>query len=233
VRRDRPKGLDSYGPLTDTYLMPFLQRKPQTSTSAPLYTLGLNKTILVVGLGNVGKKFDGTRHNIGFAAVDAFAQSQDFSAWIEKTDLGCLITDAILGNTKVIVIKPTTLMNLSGEAVQAVSSFYKVGPENSVVVYDELDIPFGQIRTRIGGSSAGHNGIKSVIKYFGEEFGRVRIGIGPKSPESIDSVDFVLGKFNKEQSENVPALTNEASAILTEYIFGEQLSNETRTVITL
>lgn len=211
--------------------MPFLQKKPQTSTSAPLYTLGLNKTILVVGLGNVGEQYDGTRHNIGFECVDTFVDSQEFSKWIEKKDLHCFIADTTLGNTRVMAIKPTTLMNISGEAVQAVSNFYKIGPENIVVVHDELDIPFGQLRTRIGGSSAGHNGVKSLIKYIGEDFGRVRIGIGPKSPEEMDSAAFVLAKFSDQERENLKLITNEASAVLTEYIFGGQLQNETRSII--
>jgi len=211
--------------------MPFLQKKPQVSTNVPLYTVGLNKTVLVVGLGNIGEKFDDTRHNIGFASVDTFAASQDFEKWIVKTDFGCLFSNATLGNTRVIVIKPTTLMNLSGEAVQAVSAFYKIEPQGIVVVHDELDIPLGQIRTRVSGGSAGHNGVKSIIQHIGEDFGRVRVGIGPKSPEEMDSAAFVLAKFSAAEQANLKLVTNEVSAILTEYIFGGQLPHETRSVI--
>ncbi len=211
--------------------MPFLQKKPDITTNAPLFTLGLNKTVLVVGLGNVGKEYDGTRHNIGFECIDNFVNSQDFSNWVAKKDLKCLLADATLGNTRVIAIKPATMMNLSGEAVQEVVSFYKLGAEDTVVVYDEIDIPFGQIRTRVGGSSAGHNGVKSLISHIGEDFGRVRVGIGPKIPEQIDSADFVLAKFNENERENLQPITNEVSALLVEYIFGGQLMNETRSVI--
>ncbi len=212
--------------------MPFLQNRPNVGLPTQFYTLGQNKTVLVVGLGNIGREYNGTRHNIGFASVDAFAQKNDFDPWIEKKDLRCHFTSHILGDTRVIVIKPITLMNLSGQAVQAVTSFYKISPERVIVVHDELDIPFGQIRTRAGGSSAGHNGIKSITDTLGENYGRVRIGIGPKLPEQIDSADFVLGKFAAEQQAELPALTREVNAILTEYIFGDaQMPHETRSFL--
>ena len=135
--------------------MALFQRRPQGSDTMRYYTLGQNKTVLIVGLGNPGKEYEGTRHNIGFEAVDRFAGDHDFPAWIEKKDLKCHFTQTQLGEAKVIVIKPTTFMNLSGEAVQAVANFYKIGAENIIVVHDELDIPFGQIRTRVGGIQPG------------------------------------------------------------------------------
>jgi peptidyl-tRNA hydrolase, PTH1 family len=211
--------------------MAFFQKKPQMGDSIQYYTLGLNKTILVVGLGNIGKEYDGTRHNIGFEAVDRFTADSNFPAWVEKKDLRCHLTSAQLGETKVIVIKPTTLMNLSGEAVQAVLSFYKINPDKILVIHDELDIPFGQIRTRMGGGSAGHNGIKSVTKFLGEDYGRVRIGIGPKTHEQMDSADFVLSRFSKEQQAQMDNLTKEASAIISEYAYGGELANETRNAL--
>lgn len=211
--------------------MAFFQKKPQLGDSIQFYTLGLNKIVLIVGLGNIGKEYDGTRHNIGFAAVDRFVKDSDFPAWIEKKDLKCHFTQAQLGDTKVIVIKPTTLMNLSGEAVQAVVNFYKIDPGKVLVVHDELDVPFGQIRTRMGGGSAGHNGIKSVTQHLGEEYGRVRIGIGPKLHERQDSADFVLARFSKEQEAQMNNLTKEASAILSEYAYSGVLPHETRSFI--
>lgn len=194
------------------------------------YTLGQNKTVLIVGLGNPGTEYEHTRHNIGFAAVAAFvAANDDMGDWIEKKDLKCQMASGQMGETRVLVIKPTTFMNLSGEAAQAVIHFYKIAPDNVVVVYDEIDIDFGQIRTRIGGSSAGHNGVKSLIQHLGEEFGRVRIGIGPKMPEQMDSKDFVLARFSSEQQTQLKNLTKETSAILSEYIYGDgQLTHETR-----
>jgi PTH1 family peptidyl-tRNA hydrolase len=204
------------------------QRRPQASDTIKYYTLGQNKTVLIVGLGNPGREYDGTRHNIGFAAVDAFAEANGFDAWIEKKDLKCILTSHQLGDTRAILIKPTTFMNLSGEATQAVAHFYKIAADKIVAVYDELDIPFGQIRTRVGGGTAGHNGVKSLVEHLGEEFGRVRIGTGPKEPEQIDSADFVLAKFSKEQEAQLKNLTRETSAILSEYVYQGELPHETR-----
>jgi len=211
--------------------MSLFQKRPQVGDSIQFYTLGQNKVALVVGLGNVGSEYNRTRHNIGFEAIDRFVTDQDFTPWIEKKDLKCHMATGQLGETKVIAIKPTTFMNLSGEAVQAVAHFYKVSPDQIVVVHDELDIPFGQIRTRIGGSSAGHNGIKSVTQHIGEQYGRVRIGIGPKLHEKQDSADFVLAKFSSEQEAQIKNLTREVSAILSEFAYGGQLVAETRNFI--
>lgn len=197
--------------------------------SAPLYTLGLNKTVLIVGLGNIGKKYESTRHNIGFACVDAVANTLEADAWTEKKDLKAHITQKMVNDTRVILIKPTTLMNNSGEAVQAVSHFYKIAPDAILVVHDELDIPFGQIRTRVGGSAAGNNGIKSIIQHCGEQFGRVRIGIG--SETKSDASDFVLAKFSAEESQELPALIKETTAIITEYIYAGKLTAETRSFL--
>ena len=148
-----------------------------------------------------------------------------------KKDLKCLLSSGRLGDTRVIAIKPTTFMNLSGEALQAVASFYKLSAEHTVIIHDELDIDFGQIRLRVGGASAGHNGLKSVIQHFGEEVGRIRIGIGQKTPAEIDSADFVLQKFSETEQAQLPNLYREINAILSEYIFGEQLPRETRSFI--
>lgn len=212
--------------------MALFQRRPQVSDPVNYITVGLNKTVLLVGLGNIGAEYENTRHNIGFASIDEFVEKNaDMGAWVLKKDLKCHMSSGRLGETRVIAIKPTTFMNLSGEAVRAVSDFYKIHPNQTVVVHDELDIKFGQIRTRMGGASAGHNGVKSIMQHIGEEFGRVRIGVGPKTPEQIDSADFVLAKFTKEQQTELPALRREANAILTEYVFAGILPAETRSFL--
>jgi PTH1 family peptidyl-tRNA hydrolase len=151
--------------------------------------------------------------------------------WVDKKDLKVLMATGQMGETRVIALKPTTFMNLSGEAVQAVAHFYKIHPDQIVVVHDELDIDFGQIRIRKGGGPAGHNGIKSITQHLGEDYGRIRIGIGPKKPEQIDSADFVLQRFNKEELDQMPALNREISAILSELVYGAQLSPETRSFL--
>ncbi len=213
--------------------MSLFTRRPQVSDPVNYITVGLNKTILIVGLGNPGTEYIDTRHNIGFACIDEFVEKgNDMGDWVSKKDLKCLMSTGRMGEVRVITIKPTTFMNNSGEAVRAVSDFYKIHPNQTIVIHDELDINYGQIRTRMGGASAGHNGIKSVIQHIGEEFGRIRIGVGPKTPEQIDSADFVLGKFTKEQRADLPALRREANAILTEYVFsGTALPAETRSFL--
>lgn len=211
--------------------MALFQKKPIVGNDAPIYTLGLQKTVMIVGLGNIGKKYIGTRHNIGFECTDALAISQTIDNWHDKKDLKCTVASGNVGDTRVILCKPTTYMNNSGEAVQALANFYKVHGSSITVVYDDIDLDFGQIRTRIGGSAAGHNGVKSLIQHIGEDFGRVRVGIGPKTPEEMDSADFVLAKFSKEEQGQLPNLVKEATAILSEFIYSGKLPSETRTFL--
>jgi PTH1 family peptidyl-tRNA hydrolase len=163
--------------------------------------------------------------------TDFVARNDDMGDWVNKKDMKCLMATGQMGQTRVIVIKPTTFMNSSGEAVQAVVHFYKITLDQIVVVHDELDIDFGQIRMRTGGSSAGHNGIKSVTQHLEEGYGRVRIGVGPKKPARIDSSDFVLAHFSKTELTDMPALKREVSAVLGEYAFGMSLPTETRSFI--
>jgi PTH1 family peptidyl-tRNA hydrolase len=212
--------------------MALFQRRPQVSDPTMYYSVGMNKTILMVGLGNIGKEYEMTRHNVGFICLDEFVEkTEGMEDWVEKKDLKCLVSSGRVGDSRVLAIKPTTFMNLSGEAVQAVVHFYKIQLENIVILHDELDVDFGQIRVRMGGSSAGHNGIKSISQYLDENYGRLRIGIGPKKPARIRSEDFVLQKFSSDEQEQLPNLKREVNAILTEYIFGGQLPNETRSFL--
>lgn len=210
--------------------MALFQKKPQSTDSIPLYTLGASQTVVIVGLGNPESKYDGTRHNVGFAALDMFATDNNFPGWINKKDLKSQLTTTNLGATRVILCKPQTYMNASGEAIGAVQHFYKVGNPQTLIVYDELAIPFGQIRTRVGGSDAGHNGVKSATSHVGEDFNRIRIGIGNELAEKADASDFVLGKFTKEEQPRLPAILKESSVIITEFIFGGSLPHETRSL---
>jgi len=194
-------------------------------------TFGMTKTLLVVGLGNPDPEYAKTRHNVGFICLDEFARKNSFDPWTNKKDLKSKITQVTIGDTRVILVKPQTFMNLSGEAVQAVQHFYKLSNTQTVVVHDELDVNFGQIRLRTGGSAAGNNGIKSVTQHIGEDYARVRVGIGPKEPAQIDSADFVLQDFSAAQAKDLPALTQEVSAILSEYAYGTPFAPETRTFL--
>ncbi len=212
--------------------MALFNKKPDTGSTAPLYSLGLSKTVLIVGLGNPGKEYNLTRHNIGFACVDALAQALEFPAWVNKKDLSCELTSGKAGDQRIIIIKPTTYMNESGKALQAVMNFYKIPTVCAIVVHDELDLAFGKIQTKIGGGSAGHNGLKSIMQSLGEDFGRVRIGIG--RDEHIDAADYVLAKFSPGEKEYISQLTREVTAILTEYLYSPQsagLKPETRSFI--
>jgi PTH1 family peptidyl-tRNA hydrolase len=123
-------------------------------------------------------------------------------------------------------------MNLSGEAAQALADFYSIEVGDIAVVYDELSIPFGQIRSRIGGQAAGHNGVKSLIEHLGDEFGRVRIGIKNSSARQTEATDFVLNKLNKNEQAVLDILLGEVSGLLTEFIFGNAIPQDTRRIDT-
>jgi PTH1 family peptidyl-tRNA hydrolase len=210
--------------------MGLFYKKETANDHAPLYTLGSQKTVLIVGLGNIGKEYDNTRHNVGFAVVNAFAQQQDFPAWVEKKDLKCFVTRQLIGDTSVLLIKPTTYMNESGQAMFAVQNFYKIPCSATLVVHDELDLPFGQIKTKQGGGSAGNNGVKSVIQHCGEDFARIRIGIKNELAEKMDSANFVLAKFRSEEQRQLPKVIQEVSSMLSEYTATSQLPPDTRRI---
>jgi PTH1 family peptidyl-tRNA hydrolase len=196
------------------------------------YSLTSKNIFIIVGLGNSGAAYTNTRHNIGFACVDALHASQnEFQPWQDNKKLFCHTSNGTFGQTKVILVKPTTFMNESGKAVRAVMDFFKVSVENIVAVHDELDLPFGQIRTRIGGSSAGNNGIKSVISHIGDGFGRVRIGIDGSKPEGMETSDYVLAKFSKDEENHLSLLKREVQSILIEFIYRGELYPDTRNFI--
>lgn len=211
--------------------MAWLQKRPMVSDPKTFYTLGLNKTLLVVGLGNIGKSYDLTRHNIGFYALDGFVnKTEEMADFILKKDLKCHLSVGQVGDARVIAIKPTTYMNLSGEAVSKVANFYKISLDNILVIHDELDIDFGQIRLRVGGSDAGNNGIKSITEHMSEAYARVRIGIGPK-PEKMKSESYVLQKFSADEQKQLPNLSQEVNSIISEYVYGQGLPHDTRNFI--
>lgn len=158
---------------------------------------------LIVGLGNVGKKYEKTRHNAGFMAIDAYREENGFPDWQEKPKFKAHISEDFIAGQKVVLVKPTTLMNLSGESVRALKDFFKVTNEDITVIHDELDLPFGTVKTKKGGGSAGHNGLKSLIKHIGEDFNRIRIGVKNDQLDRIDSADFVLANFSKEEQKQL------------------------------
>lgn len=209
--------------------MGLFQKQPFTN-SQPLYTLASSKTVLIVGLGNPGKDYRSSRHNVGFMAIEEFAKDNDFPAWKTNKTLKSEITMSNLGETRVILAKPQTFMNKSGEAVQAIQHFYKPTNSETLVIYDELALPFGQLRTRLGGSDAGHNGVKSLIGHIGSDFGRLRIGVGSALAAKKDSADFVLAKFSQAEETKLPPILQEATSLIAEYVFGGNLPHDTRKI---
>ncbi len=151
----------------------------------------------VVGLGNPGRNYSGTRHNIGFDTVELLADRNDIR--LNKIKFKSIYGEGIIGGEKVIILKPQTYMNNSGMAVLDLYNFYKMPLENIIVIVDDVDIEFGTIRIRKKGSDGGHNGLKSIIYKLGsQDFPRIKIGIGKKE-EGQDLADFVLSKFSKEE----------------------------------
>ena len=148
---------------------------------------------LVVGLGNPGKENALTRHNMGFMAVDEIVRRFSFTPW-KKAFKGQVCSGEIDGE-KVVILKPETFMNLSGEAVQEAMHFYKLNPEDVIVIHDELDLPVGKIKVKVGGSPAGHNGLKSIDGHIGNDYMRVRVGVD--NNKQIPTADYVLGKPSK------------------------------------
>lgn len=150
--------------------------------------------LLFAGLGNPGPKYENNRHNVGFMAADAIARRHSFSSWSKKFQ--GLIAEGSLAGEKVILIKPQTFMNLSGQAVGEAMRFYKLQPNDVTVLYDELDLVAGKVRVKVGGGAGGHNGIRSLDQHIGQNYRRVRIGIG--HPGIKDLVHgHVLGDFAK------------------------------------
>lgn len=156
-----------------------------------------NKPIMIVGLGNPGSEYARTRHNVGFMAVEYLAGND--ATW--KNEHDALTCHANIDGRRVIFVRPTTFMNLSGNAVGALARFYKIPTENIIVIHDDMDIKLGDVREKIGGGSAGHNGIKSIDAAVGAEYKRVRIGIGhPRDFDlKIDPSDWVLGRFSDDE----------------------------------
>ena len=151
---------------------------------------------VIAGLGNPGREYEGTRHNVGFMTLDALADKYNIDVR-EKAFKGLIGKGVIEGN-KVILVKPQTYMNLSGECIRQVMDYYKVDPSEFIVIYDDISLVPGGIRIRKKGSAGGHNGIKNIIAHLGtQEFPRIKVGVGDK-PKGMDLADYVLGHFSKE-----------------------------------
>lgn len=165
---------------------------------------------LLVCLGNPGDKYENTRHNVGFMVADEIGER--LRVPIQKLKYKALTNTVTLGGQKVLVMKPVTYMNLSGEAVRQAVDFYKVAPDHVLVVSDDTSLAVGKLRIRKGGSAGGHNGLKNIIQHLGtDQFSRLRLGVGEKPHPDYDLADWVLGKFQGEDKKQMDAAVKKAA----------------------
>tara|TARA_Y100001970_G_C14259583_1_gene878741 strand:+ start:4624 stop:5208 length:585 start_codon:yes stop_codon:yes gene_type:complete len=176
-----------------------------------------HKINLIVGLGNPGNKYEGTRHNIGFSFIDFFSKQTEST--ITESKFQSLIGSKNISEQKFILMKPQTYMNDSGEAVKEIKNFYKISPSQIIVIYDDLDLDVGQIKIKNTGSSGGHNGINSIINNIGSnEFTRIRIGIGKPKEKSMTN-KYVLSKFSKDDQKIINDINDLAKEIIYSIVF--------------
>ncbi len=176
---------------------------------------------LIIGLGNPGKEYERTRHNVGFDILDKFAQNKNFPGFKEKFQ--GLITEKNIDGEKVLLLKPQTYMNLSGNSIIQVIKFYKLDPKNDIIViYDDMDLPLGKLRLKGNGSAGGHNGIKSIISHIGQDFMRAKCGIG-KAKTKDENINFVLGRFTREEDELIQPMFERVISLIEDFINDTQI----------
>ena len=169
---------------------------------------------LVVGLGNPGPKYDWTRHNMGFLVIDALADRLDVP--VQRLRFRALTNTAVLGGRSVLLMKPTTYMNLSGESVGEAARFYKIPPDHVLVISDDVALAQGRLRIRRSGSAGGHNGLKNIIAHLGTDaFPRVRVGVGDKPHPDSDMADWVLAKCTGQDRKDLEAAIDRAADAVT------------------
>ena len=165
---------------------------------------------LLVCLGNPGDQYENTRHNAGFMVADELAERHNIP--VQRLKFRALTNTVTIGDEKVLLMKPVTYMNLSGEAVHEAAAFYKIPPEHILVVSDEVSLAPGKLRVRRSGSAGGHNGLKNIIAHLGtDQFPRIRVGVGQKPHPDYDMADWVLGKFQGEDKKAVEAAVKKAA----------------------
>lgn len=170
---------------------------------------------MIVGLGNPGKEYENTRHNAGFMILDTYAKEHNISDFKKK--FNGLYSSFVKNDETVILLKPQSYMNLSGTVIKKFASFYKIKPENILVIHDDLDLPVGKIKIKYKGSSGGHNGIKNIIENLKtENFPRFKIGIG--KDENINYIDYVVGKFSKNDLEKISKIFCFSSNVIDDFL---------------
>lgn len=183
----------------------FKQIEKEKTPQAPI-------EFIIAGLGNPGTKYEDTRHNCGFMSVETLGEM--YKTEIKRLKFKSLTAEITVADKRCLLMKPTTFMNNSGEAVEEAADFYKIPPENIIVIYDDINLDVGRLRIRQKGSDGGHNGMKSIILHLNSDnFPRIRVGVGKKPHPDYDLADWVLSRFTKEEGELLePALSNAAKA---------------------
>lgn len=188
--------------------MRFGRRTPREDDAADVW--------LIAGLGNPGPEYERTRHNIGFRVADLLAER--LGARFKRGRASAMVAEARDGQVRVVLAKPTTYMNLSGNAIAPLAKYFKVPVERVIVVHDEIDLPFGTLRVKVGGGTAGHNGLRSIVSSLGTpEFARVRLGVGRPAGRT-EAADHVLDAFSKAEEKEAPILVAEAADAVQEML---------------
>jgi len=187
--------------------------KVESSPTAPI-------EYIIVGLGNPGERYVSTRHNAGFIQIDALAER--YSVKIDRAKFKALVAEASIGDKRVLLMKPQTFMNLSGEAVGEAARFYKLEPSNIIVLSDDISLDVGKLRVRRKGSAGGHNGLKSISEHIGsDEYPRIKIGVGHKPHPDYDLADWVLSAFSAEEKKKLSELCGTVSEGIEKIVLGD------------
>ncbi|RYE06562.1 MAG: aminoacyl-tRNA hydrolase [Rickettsiaceae bacterium] len=182
---------------------------------------------LLVGLGNIGKQYLRSRHNAGFIIVDEIAKISNFS-WSNSSKFCSQIIDETITSYRVIMIKPNTFMNLSGEAIRLISDYYKIEPQNIIVIHDDIDLMRQSIRFKFAGSAGGHNGLKSIDHYLGNNYYRIRIGVGRPENVNYNISDFVLAALDSQEYNHLLSVASSISSNFSLFLSGkhEEFKNQ-------
>lgn len=172
---------------------------------------------LIIGLGNPEERYKNTRHNVGFRVLTHYAKGKDTEFQL-KEKFKAYVVEFTSEAEKVLLVKPTTFYNNVGEAARLLADFYKVEPSDILIIHDELALPFGTIRTRIGGSDAGNNGIKSITQHIGPDTARIRIGVYNDLRDQIDDADFVLSNFTKDENKALVSLSAKVTTLIDAFL---------------
>jgi len=173
---------------------------------------------LLIGLGNIGREYQSTRHNFGFLLLDQIVK--DYALREQSKKFKSEIFSGEIAGHKIIALKPQTFMNLSGLAVSEAAAFYKIEPKNILVFHDDVDLALGKVKVKIGGGNAGHNGLKSIDEMIGKDYARLRLGVGRPENKEFETADYVLGKFGKEEMVVVEKTNEKISKLLGDLLEG-------------